>query len=633
MIQTKIELLTIVIWLSAITTAGASVKAAASSDVKWTLGTHNSVIQQAFKLREQGLPKGKAIVQLRNFVHIDTSLESVSESVHKIFYYPEPEAVQEHGSDSVVWNIHNENLEVLEVAVISADGELHTFDPQTAQILDTDSQNVFTTNKELVMQLPGLDAGSISILSYKRTTLDRENYYYNDWAQTLIDSEHREFLITWDDNKPMWYADPDAFACNEESQQVLCVSLIGEPVKTDPNVYYRDVIPRITVATSKTWEDIIAQMRNSIDQAKQNRSALKSVIQEISLEDNALASAVSFVAKQIRYVSFSEAEHAYVPHKISRTLESRYGDCKDKSTLLLALLEELDINAYPVLVATESENPASAVIPTQGFFDHMVVCAEFSEGERCFDPTDIQSSSRTTPQGIQGKVRLNLLPGSKPSRIPSDEFMWNYQIDNEMKFLADGSQEETLTRTYQNAYATWMRSNLNIRSTEDRAKWLEEVHGNVVSGAKSLNINLKWLNDVEMPLQVSSTAIYEGVADPRNDLSYRDASYWLMADLNSEKILNEHYSVETDGVHFTSTYRYDLGDLWSIKDLGPDISFDTEFGQYNRKFSRVDNKLIVNSELRLPSQVIEVENFSAYNRFIDLVSQELQIQFWANQTN
>ena len=57
-----------------------------------------------------------------------------------------------------------------------------------------------------------------------------------------------------------------------------------------------------------------------------------------------------YVALDIRYVSISLGVGRFQPHAASEVLESGYGDCKDKHTLLAAMLKVEGIPSYPVLI-------------------------------------------------------------------------------------------------------------------------------------------------------------------------------------------------------------------------------------------------------------------------------------------
>jgi tetratricopeptide (TPR) repeat protein len=80
-----------------------------------------------------------------------------------------------------------------------------------------------------------------------------------------------------------------------------------------------------------------------------------------------------FVAKDIRYVSLSFGVGRYQPHAASEVLQGSYGDCKDKHTLLAALLRAAGIQSYPVLIG--SEHKLDEDVPSPGQFDHVITAA------------------------------------------------------------------------------------------------------------------------------------------------------------------------------------------------------------------------------------------------------------------
>ena len=531
----------------------------AESNVSWAAGEDSFLVEEARSfLQGQQLPEGRAVVQIRHKRHVDVTADGVIETVEQLYYYPTLDSIQDSGTDSVTWNTHTEALTITAAAVIDSNGALHRFDSKDAQVQTTDSFSVFTSTNKLILQMPGLDRGAVSVLAYTRRIHDLENFLVTDWAQLAAKSLRREFIVTWDQVEPLWHADPDAFDCEVTPHKVVCLSLLQESAKTDELVYYSDVWPRFSVAAPNSWDDVVHEMRGLVDAAMVNGKSLQPILAELEQQDDPVAALLDLVAKEIRYVSFSEAEHAYLPHSIDDTLHNKFGDCKDKSVLLLALLSELGYEAYPVLVATYMQKPEALALPSRAHFDHMVVCALFANEERCFDPTNVHAGVHATPSWIQGKVRLNISPGSRPSKIPKQEFVWQYSIDSSMRFLADGDQHEEMQRTYAGDYAAWFRGKLGGLDQKDQQEWLTKYHRAVVSGAQEIEFDITGLDASNAPLTISSTTTYPALVNPKSDLVYLDAAYWIQYDLKEERIKNKHFNVETKGVHLTSTYRYNM---------------------------------------------------------------------------
>jgi tetratricopeptide (TPR) repeat protein len=77
----------------------------------------------------------------------------------------------------------------------------------------------------------------------------------------------------------------------------------------------------------------------------------------------------------------------YLPQDAQFTWEKRYGDCKAKSVLLLALLRQMGIDAEPVLVATRGGDALPELLPVPGDFDHVIVRARIGGEDYWLDGT------------------------------------------------------------------------------------------------------------------------------------------------------------------------------------------------------------------------------------------------------
>lgn len=104
-----------------------------------------------------------------------------------------------------------------------------------------------------------------------------------------------------------------------------------------------------------------------------------------TLEEKILA-AIRLASDDIYYLSIpdNEKEHYTTPYSPEETLEKHYGDCKDKTSLLIALLNLLDVEAYPVLVNSEKTNENQ--LPND-YFDHAIVNIQYNGKSYFVDPT------------------------------------------------------------------------------------------------------------------------------------------------------------------------------------------------------------------------------------------------------
>lgn len=91
-------------------------------------------------------------------------------------------------------------------------------------------------------------------------------------------------------------------------------------------------------------------------------------------EEQALA-ALRLVQDEVRYVALAMGEAGLVPAGADETWRLRYGDCKGKTALLLALLRALGVEAEAALVSTVLGDGLSQRLPMVGAFDHVIVRA------------------------------------------------------------------------------------------------------------------------------------------------------------------------------------------------------------------------------------------------------------------
>ncbi|MGJ8598333.1 hypothetical protein, partial [Sulfitobacter sp.] len=136
------------------------------------------------------------------------------------------------------------------------------------------------------------------------------------------------------------------------------------------------------VATYANWQDVSSSMAVHYDPAGTIDAGgdLASQVARIAAEgDNELtraALALQLVQDDVSYLLNGLDGGNYLPQSPEETWEKRFGDCKAKSMLLLAMLQELGVTSELVLVNTAGGDALPALAPMPGNFNHIVVRAE-----------------------------------------------------------------------------------------------------------------------------------------------------------------------------------------------------------------------------------------------------------------
>lgn len=154
-----------------------------------------------------------------------------------------------------------------------------------------------------------------------------------------------------------------------------------------------------------------------------------------------LMRALAFVQNDIRYLSIAIGENSHRPYPPAEVLARRYGDCKDKSQLLVAMLRRLGIEAYPVLVPTQMRKGLDTLLPSSSPFDHAIVRASIDGKTYFLDPT-LQHQGRSLDKlglYLTGAEALVIRDGVRgPETMPTQR--------NEAGPVASRLEQVTMTR-------------------------------------------------------------------------------------------------------------------------------------------------------------------------------------------
>lgn len=160
-------------------------------------------------------------------------------------------------------------------------------------------------------------------------------------------------------------------------------------------------VQRLLVSTARSWEEVSRWYWNLCSpRLKAVTPAMKEQVQKL-LKDKKndlekVKAVFQFVSQQIRYMGITPEKEApgYEPHDVRLTFEQRYGVCRDKAALLVAMLQLAGFKAYPVLFM--AGDPKDPEIPN-GYFNHAVTAVELEKDNFILmDPT-YESTSELFP--------------------------------------------------------------------------------------------------------------------------------------------------------------------------------------------------------------------------------------------
>jgi transglutaminase-like putative cysteine protease len=206
------------------------------------------------------------------------------------------------------------------------------------------------------------------------------------------------------------------------------------------------------------------------------------------------------VQDKVRYVAMEIGKGWWKPRHAQTTLLNLYGDCKDKTTLMMAMLDAVDIHAVPVLANTSL--PIDPRLPTLFQFNHVIVGIQIDEENLSpkmkqatlgnwllFDPTDPAATIGQLPWSLRGNhVLLGIPEDSVLLEIPYPN-PWDYKL----VFIADavidsdGSFTAEVTSKDFGGFAAVFRYIHRIKTEKKQIELWRSVMSEMIPGVKLTN--------------------------------------------------------------------------------------------------------------------------------------------------
>jgi hypothetical protein len=312
----------------------------------------------------------------------------------------------------------------------------------------------------------------------------------------------------------------------------------------------------------------------------------------------------SFLQHDIRYVAIELGIGGFQPHAASDIFSHHYGDCKDKATLLRAMLREIGIDSYYVIINIQ-RGVVTRDMPAHNGFNHAIVAIKLPAGVDdpsliatvqhptlgrilFFDPTN-----ELTPFGqIGGYLQANYgllvtqeggelieLP-QQPSAMNSIQRTANLTLDPEGNLRGDVKEVRLGDRA-------WLeRGRLRaVSNDKDRIKPIENLLSGSLSSFRITKASLTNLTMVDRPFGFDYSFESERYAKNAGGLLLvRPRVIGVKAQGILETKEPRKFPVEFEGpVRDTDKFEITIPAGYEVDDLPPPVDAEYSFASYHSK--------------------------------------------------
>jgi transglutaminase-like putative cysteine protease len=311
-----------------------------------------------------------------------------------------------------------------------------------------------------------------------------------------------------------------------------------------------------------------------------------------------------FIQSDIRYVAIELGIGGWQPHAAPDIFSHRYGDCKDKATLMISMLREIGIDAYYVIIYYRRDAITHDTPAHQGF-NHAIIAIRLPDNLSdaslsataqhptlgrilFFDPTD-----ELTPFGsIRGQLQANygllVAPsGGELVRLPEEQSALNgIQRTGKLTLDPDGKLAGDILEQRLGDRAQSVRWAFRTATKEsDRMKPVETLLADSLGTFQITRNHLTNVDQTNQPLGFDYSFTAPGYAQSTGDMLLvrprvlgRKSSGLLETD---EPRL---FAVEFDSASRDSdTFEITLPPGYEVTDLAAPVDADFGFASYHSK--------------------------------------------------
>lgn len=267
------------------------------------------------------------------------------------------------------------------------------------------------------------------------------------------------------------------------------------------------VDPYILFSTFSGWQEIYAWWRDlykdKIAADVDIKVKVRELIKEKKTPEEKIRAIYNYCAQEVRYVAVEYGDAGYEPHKASEIFKNKYGDCKDKAILLITMLREAGIEAYPVLISTQDSFDVQEDQPAL-LFNHAIAAVPIGDQLVFMDSTADTCSFFDLPPGDQDRTTIVFFKDHyKLVKTPlfgpdHNKAVTTMKIKVNRDESIEAQRQADTQGIYQQAQRSWLKFTMPILIEEG----LKSRARAIADSAVLKNYEIKNVDDLDLPVQL-----------------------------------------------------------------------------------------------------------------------------------
>jgi hypothetical protein len=481
-----------------------------------------------------------------------------------------------------------------------------------------------------LLQIPAAEPGNI--VGYEIEHEDRPYVLEDEWVfqeevpvrearYTLQLPPGWEYKAAWMNHKPV---DPTPAGSNQWQWVVSSIEAIRPEDSMPP---WRGVAGRMVVtllpaggSAQKGFENWKEEgiweaglQRGRRDASPEIKQRVAQMVVNATTSQAKMRAIAQFIQRDIRYVAIELGIGGWQPHAAADIFVHKYGDCKDKVTLMSSMLSEVGVESYYVSINTHRGAVTPETPASMGLFNHEILAVRLSDGLSdaslmavwqhpklgrilFFDPTDELTPFGYLSGDLQANYGLLVGPdGGELVQLPKlPPAMNGVRRTAKMTLSASGTLAGDVTDVRMGDRAAAQRSFLRtVKTDKEKIKFIETLLAYSLGTYQITKASVANATDTGQPFGYNYSFVAENYAKTAgNLLLVRPRILGVESSDLLETKDPRKFPVEFDGLSLDSNaFEITLPVGYEVDDLPPPVDIDYGFASYHSKTEANGNVL------------------------------------------
>lgn len=535
-----------------------------------------------------------------------------------------------------------QEVQILKVRITKPDGSVVESFGDNDRAINEPWTGMYYDARARELSFQALAPGDVLELQYRLEDTARDNLLSDYWGdldsvQTYAPKLRYRYRVDMPQARPLYWnkAKLPPGLGHEQTSPEPGRTLYSWSADNVPKVVpepgmpgWAEVATTLHVSTYKSWEDVGRYWWGLVrDQLKPNDELRRTVDQALTgvdrKDERAVVSAIyDYVVTNTRYVALEFGIHGYKPYRVDRVLARRFGDCKDKASLIHAMLKVAGVDTRLVLLRMRSLGTIDSEPASLSAFNHAIVYVPkfdlYLDGTAAFHgANELPTADRVANVLVvepDGSSKFSVTPEAR-----ADDNLTHLELDVALE--ANGAARvKGLTRITGIHAPSYRRS---YQAVATRKSTFERAWGQTFPGIRVERVDMNDVSRLSEPVELGFEMEIPRYSEvlPTGLRFFPFGSGRSYAQTFASLVERSHDLVLEGPWKSTFTFRYALPAGYQPGELPADLNDETPFGRLVMTHRVEDGKLVMEGELVITVARIPAQQYPAFRAFLGRVDQ------------